>query len=215
MRQFDTSLQEVKQLLLDMGEKLEVAIDKAVKSLERLDADMARDVLNNDSTIDSMEDQLDEKVSALIATQQPVAKDLRKLIAALKIGSDMERMADLACNIAQVTIHLVENNLKLFKDLEDIPKMARITQKMVHDGINSYIDGNIDLSKDLAETDDKVDQMYEAIVKELLEYMIHQQQFIEVALRLSFVAVTWNGLPITPPILRKVSFTLRQGKRLI
>lgn len=188
MRQFDTSLQEVKQLLLDMGEKLEVAIDKAVKSLERLDADMARDVLNNDSTIDSMEDQLDEKVSALIATQQPVAKDLRKLIAALKIGSDMERMADLACNIAQVTIHLVENNLKLFKDLEDIPKMARITQKMVHDGINSYIDGNIDLSKDLAETDDKVDQMYEAIVKELLEYMIHQQQFIEVALRLSFVA---------------------------
>ncbi|PTX63217.1 PhoU-like phosphate uptake regulator [Melghirimyces profundicolus] len=188
MRQFDTSLQEVKHLLLDMGGELEVAIDKAVRSLARMDEDMARDVLNNDPAIDAMEDRLDEKVATLIATQQPVAKDLRKLIAALKIGSDMERMADLACNIAEVTLHFKKNRLKLFKELEDIPEMARITQNMVHDGINSFIDGNVELAKKMAETDDVVDRKYESIVKELLEYMIQQQQFTEEALRLSFVA---------------------------
>ncbi|MDA8353820.1 MAG: phosphate signaling complex protein PhoU [Firmicutes bacterium] len=188
IRQFDTSLKEVKHLLLDMGEKLEIAINKAVKSLSRLDVDMARDVLNNDQAIDEMENRIDDKVATLIATQQPVAKDLRKLISALKIASDMERMADLATNIAEVTLHFVENDLKLFKELKDISEMARITQNMVHDGINSYIDGNVDLSKKMAETDDQVDKLYERIVKELLEDMIQEQKFTEVSLRLCFVA---------------------------
>lgn len=188
LRQFDESLHELKTLLLDMGEKLEIAIDKSVKSLARMDVDMAREVLESDAAIDGLEDQVDEKVAALIATQQPVAKDLRKLIAALKIASDMERMADLACNIAEVTLHFANNDLKLFKELEDIPEMAHITQTMVHDGINSYIDGNVQMAKAMAETDDRVDQMYEAIVKELLQYMIRQPGFTEAALRLSFVA---------------------------
>ena len=188
IRQFDTSLKEVKHLLLDMGEKLEIAINKAVKSLSRLDVDMARDVLNNDQAIDEMENRIEDKVATLIATQQPVAKDLRKLISALKIASDMERMADLATNIAEVTLHFVENDLKLFKELKDISEMARITQNMVHDGINSYIDGNVDLSKKMAETDDQVDKLYERIVKELLEDMIQEQKFTEVSLRLCFVA---------------------------
>src|SRR5699024_3227756 len=134
--------------------------------------------------IDEMENRIDDKVATLIATQQPVAKDLRKLISALKIASDMERMADLATNIAEVTLHFVENDLKLFKELKDISEMARITQNMVHDGINSYIDGNVDLSKKMAETDDQVDKLYERIVKELLEDMIQEQKFTEVSLRL-------------------------------
>ncbi|MFC4075750.1 phosphate signaling complex protein PhoU [Salinithrix halophila] len=188
IRQFDASLHDVKSLLLDMGEKLEVAINKAIKSLASLDTDLAKEVIDGDSVVDKLEEELDKQVATLIATQQPVAKDLRKLISALKIGSDMERMADLASNIAEVTIQLVDKNLKLFKELEDIPKMARITQGMVHDGINSYIDGNVSLSKEMAKTDDQVDQLYEDIVKELMERMIEQRQFTEVSLRLCFVA---------------------------
>ena len=188
IRQFDTSLEEVKHLLLDMGEKLEIAIDKSVKSLSRMDVNLAREVLESDPAIDGLEDQVDKKVATLIATQQPVAKDLRKLVAALKIASDMERMADLACNIAEVTLHFAKDDLKLFKELEDIPKMARIIQTMVHDGINSYIDANVDMAKAMAEADDRVDRMYEGIVKELLEDMIQLQDHTEAALRLSFVA---------------------------
>ncbi|SFS71709.1 phosphate signaling complex protein PhoU [Marininema halotolerans] len=188
IRPFDTSLKEVKESLLTMGEKLEVAINKAVKSLANLDASLGREVMRHDAEVDKIEEELDMKVATLIATQQPVAKDLRKLISALKIASDMERMADLAGNIAETTVNLVENDQKLFKKLEKIPEMALITQKMVHDGINSYIDGNVELAKEMARRDDEVDQMYEEIVKELLERMIHEQQFTEVSLRLCFVA---------------------------
>lgn len=187
-RHFDQSLQDVKKLLLEMGSRVEVAIDKAVKSLAALNVPMAQMVCSEDKKIDELEEQIDDAVAKLIATQQPVAKDLRLLIAALKIASDMERMADLAVNIAQVTIELKENNQGLFKKLEDIPRMAKITQKMVHDGINSYIDGNIELAKSLAKTDDQVDQLYFAIIKELTDYLPGSNENAEVALKLCFVA---------------------------
>src|SRR5690606_13775894 len=149
-----------------MGEKVEIAIDKAVKSLVNLDEKMAREVLDSDSEMDELKNKMDERVAKLIVTQQPVAKDLRRLIAAMKIATDMERMADYACNIARVTLRLVESGQPLFKKLEDIPRMARITQQMVHDGINSYIDGNVELFKQLAQRNDEVDQLYHAVVKE-------------------------------------------------
>ncbi len=188
MRSFDQSLIEVQELLIQMGGKLEIAIDKAVRSLAKLDEQMARSVLESDQQINELENQIDDKVARLIATQQPVATDLRRLIAAMKMSTNMERMADLAGNIAEVTLKLVKEEQQLFKQLEDIPRMAAITQKMVHDGINSYIDGNVELAKMLARADDEVDQIYEAIVKELTEYMIAKRQLIPVALHLSFVA---------------------------
>ncbi len=184
----DQSLRDLKNLLLQMGEKVEVAIDKAVKSLVNRDGKAAREVLDSDSEMDELENRIDDMVAKLIVTKQPVAKDLRRLIAAMKIAADMERMADYACNIARVTLRLVESGQPLFKKLEDIPRMARITQQMVHDGINSYIDGNVELAKQLARRDDEVDRLYHAVVKELLELMIRKQQFTESALYLSFVA---------------------------
>ncbi|MGI6125799.1 MAG: phosphate signaling complex protein PhoU [Planifilum sp.] len=188
IRQMDQSLRDLKNLLLQMGEKVEVAIDKAVKSLVNRDGKAAREVLDSDSEMDELENRIDDMVAKLIVTKQPVAKDLRRLIAAMKIAADMERMADYACNIARVTLRLVESGQPLFKKLEDIPRMARITQQMVHDGINSYIDGNVELAKQLARRDDEVDRLYHAVVKELLELMIRKQQFTESALYLSFVA---------------------------
>jgi len=184
----DQSLRDLKNLLLQMGEKVEVAIDKAIKSLVNRDGKAAREVLDSDSEMDELENRIDDMVAKLIVTKQPVAKDLRRLIAAMKIAADMERMADYACNIARVTLRLVESGQPLFKKLEDIPRMARITQQMVHDGINSYIDGNVELAKQLARRDDEVDRLYHAVVKELLELMIRKQQFTESALYLSFVA---------------------------
>jgi len=186
VRQFDQSLRDVQNLLLEMGSKLEVAIDKAVKSLATKNAQMAQQVVKDDSEIDRLELKIDDVVSKLIATQQPVAKDLRKLIGGLKIASDMERMADLAVNIAKVTIELEENNLKLVKELEDIPKMAKLTQKMVHDGINSYIDGNIELAKMVAQTDDQVDKLYDKIIRDLKDFFGEDE--FEVSLKLCFVA---------------------------
>ncbi|TCS96729.1 phosphate signaling complex protein PhoU [Hazenella coriacea] len=188
VRQFDQSLKDVKQLLLQMGEQLEIAIDKAVKSIIQQNAILAQVVIEDDQKINDLEERIDDVVTKLIATQQPVAKDLRKLIAAMKIASDMERMADLALNIAKVTIQMKQSNQNLFKELEQIPEMAKITQKMVNDGINSYIDGNIELAKNLAKTDDQVDQLYNEIIKDMKDYLPRSNQYAEVALQLCFVA---------------------------
>lgn len=188
MRQFDQSLKEVKNLLLEMGSKLEVAIDKAVKSLASNNVSIAQQVIQDDVEIDKLEIKIDDVVAKLIATQQPVAKDLRKLIGGLKIASDMERMADLAVNIAKVTLELEEHNQQSFKLLDDISKMAQLTQKMVHDGINSYIDGNIELAKMVAHNDDQVDKLYEKIVRDLIQYYPTESESFEVSFRVGMVA---------------------------
>lgn len=187
-RQFEQALEDVKNLLLEMGTRVEIAIDKAVKSLATQNAAMAQAVIADDPKINDLEMQIDDAVTRLIVTQQPVAKDLRKLIAAMKIASDMERMADLAADIAEVTIEFEQNNQKLFKELVDIPKMAEITQQMVHHGINSYIDGNVELAKQMAKMDDQVDEKYDTVTRELVSYFTKSHDEAEVALKLCFVA---------------------------
>lgn len=184
---FHTELRDLKQLLLEMGERVEIAIDQSILSLKKLNRQQAEDVIAKDQEIDQIEEQIDDLATKLIATQQPVAKDLRRIVSAMTIASDMERMADLAQNIAEVAVLFVEKELHLFKPLEDIPRMARISQAMVHDGINSYIDGNVELAKQLANKDDEVDQLNDRILRELIQYMAKQSELIEPATQLAFV----------------------------
>lgn len=184
---YETELQDVKNTLLSMGEKVEIAIDQSIRSLKELDENMARRIVEKDIEIDHMELDVEKEVTRLIATQQPVAKDLRKLTGALYIASDLERMGDLASNIAEVTLYFITNHLKVFKPLEDIPTMAKVTQEMVHDGINSYIDENVMLAKDMAKVDDKVDKMYEELVKDIISFIVSSKGSTDEGIRLTFV----------------------------
>lgn len=184
---FHAELNDLQQLLLTLGERVEIAISKSILSLTNMNRGQAEEVIVKDVEIDRIEEQIDNMVTKLIATQQPVAKDLRRIVTAITIASDMERMADLAQNIAEITVLFVEKDLQLFKPLEDLPRMARISQEMVHDGINSFIDGNIVLAKQMAQKDDEVDQLYNDIVRELIDYMVKQRELIEPATQLAFV----------------------------
>ncbi|MGA9172987.1 MAG: phosphate signaling complex protein PhoU [Thermoactinomyces sp.] len=187
-RQFDQSLNDVKALLLKMGAQIEIAIDKAMRALIGRNELLAEEVVKQDSQIDEMEVQVDDLVAKLIATQQPVAGDLRKLISALKIAADMERIGDLAKDIAIETIYLAKMNFPEFNPLQEIVTMSKRAQKMVNDGINSYIDGNTMLAKRLAEDDDEVDRLYYSIVKEMQVYFPTGNRYAEVALKFCFVA---------------------------
>jgi phosphate transport system protein len=187
-RQFDQSLDELKTTLLKMGERIEIAIDKSMKALVRRDQKLAEEVIEKDSEIDELENRIDDLVAKLIATKQPVARDLRKLIAALKIAADMERMGDQAKNIAEAAIQLALMNVPEFHPLQEIMQMAQIAQKMVNDGINSYIDGNTELAKRLAESDDQVDQLYGQIIRQMQIYFPTGNRYAEVALKICFVA---------------------------
>ncbi|KXG44969.1 PhoU family transcriptional regulator [Tepidibacillus decaturensis] len=169
-----------------MGNLVEEAIEKSLESLSNLDKDLARKVVEDDVKVNEMEDQIETLAVQLVATQQPVAKDLRKIIAAIKIASSLERMADLSRDIAKVTIRIEEDHL--LKPLVDIPQMAQMVKQMLTNGLKSYIEENVELAFGLAEIDDKVDKLYSTVLRDLLEIMTKKPETLSQAMLLSFVA---------------------------
>lgn len=186
-RQLHLSIREAKRSLVKMASYVEKSIQQAVQSLAKQNATLAEWVIEEDQKIDQLADQIDDLVTKLIATQQPVAKDLRKLIAMMKMATDLERMADLASNIARVTIDFEQKKLKLYKELTEISKMAQITQQMVRDAIQSYLDGDLELASQLAELDDQVDRHHNSVFKEITQFLKENNEYAEVILHLALV----------------------------
>lgn len=187
-RQLHISIREAKRSLVKMGSYVEKAIEQAVQSLTKQNQPLAEWVIQEDQKIDQLEDHIDDLVTKLIATQQPVAKDLRKLIAIMKIASDLERMADLAVNVAHVTIEFANKKLKPRKELAEISEMAQITQQMVRDVIQSYLDKDLELASLLAELDDQVDKLYDQIFQEVTSSLNESNQDAELYLHITLVA---------------------------
>ncbi|MFV9511152.1 phosphate signaling complex protein PhoU [Tepidibacillus sp. LV47] len=183
---FDQELNNLQQKLVHMGQFVEQALERALESLSNLDRELARKVVDDDIKVNEMEDEIESLALQLIATQQPVAKDLRKIIAAIKIASSLERMADLSVDIAKVTIRIQED--QLMKPLIDIPKMAEMVKEMLANGIESYITENVELAFALAEIDDRVDKLYSQVLRDLLEIMTQRPETLSQAMLLSFVA---------------------------
>jgi phosphate transport system protein len=124
--------------------------------------------------------------TTLIATQQPVAKDLRRIIIAFRMASDLERMADLAVDISKVTLRI--GNQALIKPLVDIPRMAEIVQLMTNDSITSFVEEDVDLAYKMAKIDDEVDHLHSQIMRELFVFMVENPQTVNQALLLCFVS---------------------------
>lgn len=185
-QQFDSQLKELKQAIVEMGSKVEEAILKSIQSLREGDIVLAKQIMNNDDTIDEMEDVIDEIGTRLIATQQPVAKDLRRILIAFKMASDLERMADLAVDIAKVTLRIKGESL--VKPLVDIPRMAEIVQLMTTESIKSYIDENVDLAMKMSKMDDEVDLLHSQIMRELFVFMVDNPKTVNQAMLLCFVS---------------------------
>ncbi|MFD2613352.1 phosphate signaling complex protein PhoU [Paenibacillus gansuensis] len=184
--QFDLRLKELRQELMNMGEEVEKAILDSVKSLKDSDLDLARQVIEHDHDINQYEEKIEHMGTTLIATQQPVAKDLRRIIIAFRMASDLERMADLAVDIAKVTLRI--GNQSLIKPLVDIPRMAEIAQLMTTDAITSYVEEDVDLAYKMAKMDDEVDHLHSQILRELFVYMSDKPGDINQVMLLCFVS---------------------------
>lgn len=182
---FDRALAELQQEILRMGSLVEQAIYNSVHSLASQDLDLAEQVISGDEIIDKLELEIEDRCLKLIATQQPIAKDLRRISTGYKIITDLERMADHAVDIAKVTRRL--GGQPLIKPLVDIPRMAQITQKMVKDGLDAYVRSDVELAKSLCDADDEVDHIYSQIFRELLTYMMEDPRTITQATYLLFV----------------------------
>ncbi|GAW27799.1 phosphate signaling complex protein PhoU [Carboxydocella sp. ULO1] len=183
---FDQALEELQKEILRMGSMVETAIAKAVESLAKQDVKLAQEVIEGDEAIDELEKIIDDRCMKLIATQQPIAGDLRKIGAGLKIIVDLERIADHAADIAKVTLRLA--NQPLIKPLIDIPKMAKLAQEEVRGVLDAYVRGDVELAKATCAKDDEIDRLYRLVFDELVEIMQKDPSTITQATYLLFVA---------------------------
>ena len=184
-KEFDQGLEQLHNLIIEMGNFVEQALADAIAALKKGDLEQAKEVIANDPKLNQMEEKITETGSRLIATQQPVAKDLRRILSAFKIASDLERMGDLAVDIAKVVQRL--DGQPLIKPLIDLPRMAEIVQTMTYESIQSFIQENVDLAYKMAKDDDQVDALYGQITRELYSLMMENPRNITQASLLSFV----------------------------
>jgi phosphate transport system protein len=182
---FQAELDHLKKILLDLGELAQTALEDSIQALKDQDIEKALEIIDNDFRINQLEEEINDSAILLIAKQAPVASDLRRVIAAIKISSDVERMGDLAVNIAKSVIRIGQT--PLIKPLEDIPNMAETAIQMVRDSLKAYYEEDVVLAKDLAEIDDQVDKTYGRLIQELLEKMTQQPDHIAQITQLSFI----------------------------
>ncbi|MBI5829356.1 MAG: phosphate signaling complex protein PhoU [Chloroflexi bacterium] len=158
---FDHSLQAVQDDLLRLGSMLDAAVSRAIQALANSDSALARHVVVDDGNINALRFKIEEACLRLIATQQPAARDLRTIVAAFSIVSDMERMADHAAGIAKTVIRM--GNEPLVIPLDEIPHMAEECRAMLHTALDAYIRHDVDLARTLPKRDDVVDALYERL----------------------------------------------------
>ncbi|MDN5345131.1 MAG: phosphate transport system protein [Clostridia bacterium] len=185
---FQHSLEDLQQNILRMGSIVEQTIAKSVECLVKQDAKMATEVVEGDVVIDDMELKIEEQCLKLIATQQPMAKDLRKIAAGFKIITDLERMADYSVDIARTAQRILETGQPLIKPLIDIPRMAELSQVMVKQSLDAYVREDTELAYTVAQADDQVDQLHNQVFRELLVYMMEDPKTINQATYLLFVS---------------------------
>jgi len=184
-RPFDEELKLLKEKLLEMAARAEEQIALAVRGLKDREEKLACQVLEREASINRLDIEVDDMCLRLLALRQPMAADLRFITAAMKIASDLERIGDLAVNIAERTMDLLKQ--PELKPLIDIPRMAELAQQMVRDALNAFVNKDSVLAKDVCARDDAVDQLNNQVFRELLTYMMQDPGTISVAVDLILV----------------------------
>jgi phosphate transport system protein len=186
VRHFIEELEDLQGRLLEMGTLVESAIHNSVRALMERSEALAQQVLGNEDRINHLEIEIDELAVRLLALQQPMAKDLRFLTAAIKINTDLERMGDLAVNIVERAIALT--NRPPVKPLIDIPQMARTAESMVRKSLDAFVKREPELARSVLLSDDTVDRLRDSIHSELISFMQEEPESIPQALDLILVS---------------------------
>jgi len=183
---FEEDLDNLKQTLLRMAGKAEEMIRMTVHALVQRDVSIADELPKMEQEVNRLQLEIDDRAFKLLALQQPMAHDLRLIIAAMKISVDLERIGDQAVNIYDNTKILLQ--FPLLKPLIDIPKMADIAEEMLRDSLDAFVDSDAGKARVVVTRDDEVDALKEQVFRELLTYMISDPRTIQVGLQLILVA---------------------------
>jgi phosphate transport system protein len=182
----DHDLRYIQDELLRMASMLNNAVSRAVQAMANRDVVLARQLIADDAEINALRFEIEEKCVVAIATQQPAAGDLRAIVAAMNIVSDLERMADHAAGIAKVVVKMGDE--PLLKPLVDIPRMAEECRNMITGALDAYMNRDAEMAHAIAQRDDIVDGLYQQIFRELLTFMLEDPKTISRALYLLFAA---------------------------
>ncbi|MEL6839456.1 MAG: phosphate signaling complex protein PhoU [Pseudomonadota bacterium] len=184
---YDRDLEGITTLIMKMGGLVEEAILKAAKSLAERDIELAEEVRAGDRAIDLLEEQINEEAARTIALRAPVSKDLRSILTVLRLAASLERIGDYAKNIAKRTSVLVEMSPVNGSDAA-LRRMAREVESMLKDTLDAYLRGDAELAEDVRQRDHEVDQMYNALFREFLTFMMEDPRNITACMHLHFMA---------------------------
>ena len=182
MRHFEQELEKLKAKLLEMGALVESAVYRSVQGVVEKDEELAQQVIRNEARINDLEIQIDDLAIGLLVLQQPVAADLRLITVAIKINNDLERMGDLAVNIAQRALDLIRE--AVIRPMVDIPHIAGLVQSMVRKSLDAFVNRDPELARSVLAGDDAVDNLRTASYHELVSYMEKDRENIPQALNL-------------------------------
>lgn len=211
-RHFDQDLAHLKRQLLRMGGLVESQIQQALQALVDRDSDLAATVIEQDHDVNALDVEIDDLCIQLLALQQPTARDLRFVTTGMKISSELERMGDLADNIAQRALEL--NGEPQLKPYIDIPRMANWTMRMVKDCLDAFVNSNPALARKVCTDDDFVDDLNEQLFRELLSFMLEDTRTITRAIRLAFVAKSLERIADHATNIAELVVYMVEGKNI-
>lgn len=186
MTVFDDELARLNEVVLHMGSLVENAIRDSVSALVNRDSALAHSVIEGDHAVNALDVEIDEASIRLIALRQPKGSDLRFITTAMKITTDLERMGDLAVNIAQRAVEL--NKEPLIKQYVDIPRMRDIAQGMTRDVLDAFVKRDARLARDVIMRDDEIDELKRLVLSELMLFMTEDPNLFCRAMRIIFIA---------------------------
>ena len=186
IKSYDEELRRLDNTITQMGGLAETQLATAIEAVIKRDSRLAADVVEADGRVDQLEQDIEGLAVRLLALRQPMAVDLRQIVAALKTASDLERIADYAANVAKRSIVL--NQAPLVKPAFSIPRMGRLGQAMIKDVLDAYVERDADKALLVWARDEELDEMYTSLFRELLTYMIEDPRNITAGTHLLFMA---------------------------
>jgi len=183
---FDEELKRLHTLISRMGGLAETQLANAIRAARERDSELAAEVVEADPKVDELEREVDDLALKVLALRQPMAVDLRAILSALKISSELERIADYATNVAKRSIAL--NQLPPIRPMHAAPRMAQVVKEMIKDVLDAYVNSDIDQAVQVWNRDEELDEMYSSLFRELLTYMMEDPRNITPATHLLFIA---------------------------
>ncbi len=209
---FDKDLDELNQEILKMGGIIEEQIYDAVEALIRKDLDLAEKVIQRDDQVDELQEIIEDKSVRLVIQQQPIAKDLRTIFAGIKLVTDLERISDIAVNIARIAKKILKE--EYVKPLIDIPRVAKIAQNIVRVALDAYVKRDVSMAESLVEMEEAIDHLYSQIFRELLVIMLENPKTVSQAMQLIMVARQLERIGDHSTNIGEMVVYLETGKRI-